>query len=273
MLIPRIADARVETLARAFPAVIVTGPRQAGKTTLVRKMFPEHHFVSLDLPSLAEQAEREPERFFGENPAPVIIDEVQYAPGLYRHLKRSIDEHRDTNGAFILTGSQKLVLMKEVSDSVAGRAGLIDLENFSHRDLRAASLIDSSRSELLTAMARGFFPELWKERELPHADFFRSYLATYLERDVRAILNVTSLRDFERSLRVLATRSATLLNKTDIAKDVGISPKAMGDWMSVLETSGTISLLEPWFTNFGKRIVKGARSTSTTPACSATSWA
>ncbi len=256
MHIVRSVERKALALARAFPSLIVTGARQSGKTTLARTVFPTHQYVSLDLPSLAEQAENDPGRLFSDSPPPVVIDEVQYAPGLFRHVKRLIDERRDDKGLFILTGSQKFVLMRHVSDSLAGRAAVLDLENLSFADLRLAGLIHEDRRSLVAFLARGQFPELWKEPDIPTIDFYRGYLATYLERDVRQILNVANLRDFERFLRILAARSGTLLNRTEIAKDVGVSPKAIGDWLSVLAASGQISFLEPWFVNFGKRVVK-----------------
>ena len=159
-------------------------------------------------------------------------------------------------GRFILSGSQHFTLMKGVSESLAGRCGMVDLENLSHEEISAVIGSQDTRKKLLSLMVRGQFPELWRVRNLPRWDFYSAYLATYLERDVRQILNVTSLRDFERFLRVLAARSGAMLNKSDIARDVGVSIKAVGDWLSVLQASGQIVMLEPWFSNIGKRMVK-----------------
>lgn len=256
MQYPRRCAGRVIELARFFPAVVLTGARQSGKTTLLRSTFAEHHYVSLDLPSVAEQAERNPAQFLAENPAPVVVDEVQYAPGLFRHVKAAIDRDRHSMGRFILTGSQHFTLMKGVSESLAGRCGIVDLENLSHEEISAVIGSQDTRKKLLSLMVRGQFPELWRVRKLPRWDFYSAYLATYLERDVRQILNVTSLRDFERFLRVLAARPGAMLNKSDIARDVGVSVKAVGDWLSVLQASGQIVMLEPWFSNIGKRMVK-----------------
>ncbi len=254
MYIKRTIESRLHGLADHFPALILTGARQAGKTTLLRNCFPEHRYVTLDLPSIAEQAERDPQSFFGANPPPLIVDEVQYAPGLFRQLKAQIDHERGLMGRFILTGSQNFTLMKGVSDSLAGRCAAVELENMSLQELSAHGL--TSGNPWIHVMSRGQFPELWRDTDIPSRDFHSSYLAAYLERDVRQILNVTSLRDFERFIRVLAARSGNLLNKTEVARDVGVSIKAIGDWVSVLEASGQIVLLEPWFSNFGKRIVK-----------------
>ena len=256
MYYPRHCTERLSHLARHFPAVVVTGARQAGKTTLLRAAFPDHHYVSLDLPTIAEQAERNPDLFLREHPPPVLVDEVQYAPGLFRHLKAAIDADRHEMGRFILTGSQHFTLMKGVSDSLAGRSGLLELENLALDEIRAVTETPIDARGLAALMARGQFPELWRVPELPARDFFAGYLATYLERDVRQILRVGSLRDFERFIRILAARPAAMLNRSDVARDVGVAVKTIGEWVSVLETSGQITLLQPWYANFGKRLVK-----------------
>jgi len=234
----------------SFPAILLTGARQTGKTTLLRSLFPDHHYVTLDLPSVAAQAEENPERFFAEHPEPVIIDEVQYAPGLFRHLKRRIDEDRHAAGNWILTGSQKFSLMKGVSESLAGRIAVIELEGLSSDETAPET------EDFDPLILRGGFPELWRVSDLDADLFFSSYLATYLERDVRQILNIGSLRDFEQFIRLLAARNAQLLDMTALGRDLGISAKTAGAWVSVLEASGQITLLEPWFGNVGKRIVK-----------------
>lgn len=259
MYIPRLLSKRLLTLADYFPSLIISGARQTGKTTLLKHTFPEFSYVSLDLPSKAEQAERNPADFLAEHTAPLIIDEVQYAPGLFRHLKTEIDKNRHEMGRYILTGSQDFSLMKHVSDSLAGRCVMLQLEDLSSAELRQVNLTDENKGGYLELMTRGQFPELWRLPDFPSNDFYASYLATYLERDVRQVLNVTSLRDFERFIRITASRSGNMLNKTDIARDVGLSVKAVGDWISVLEASGQIVLLEPWFTNFDKRIVKSPK--------------
>jgi predicted AAA+ superfamily ATPase len=241
-------------LASTFPCLVVTGGRQAGKTTLIKQLFPNHRFVSLDLPSRAEQAETSPAAFLQEFPPPLAVDEIQYAPGLFRHIKARIDENRHDMGQFVLTGSQKFPLMREVADSLAGRAAIVELENLSSAELRLAP--EQNWSQILV---RGFFPELWRQPELSTVEFYSSYVATYLERDVRQILNVHSLRDFERFLRSCAARSGQLLNLSDLARDVGIKPQTARDWLSVLEASNQISLLEPYFENIGKRIVKSPK--------------
>jgi hypothetical protein len=255
MWIEREVEARLRRSARTRPAIVLTGARQVGKTATFRHLFPEYEFVSLDLPTEAEQAEKEPQLFLSRHPAPVIIDEVQYAPGLFRHLKSEIDAHRSQNGQFLLTGSQKFALMKNVSESLAGRADIVELETLSFAEIRRAL----TNAELLETILRGGFPELYANLEIDAIAFYNSYLATYLERDVRSLSNVGSLRDFERFLRACALRSANLLNKADLARDVGIAPSTANQWLSVLEASGQIVLLEPWFSNRTKSIVKSPK--------------
>lgn len=235
--------------------LVLTGARQTGKTSLLLRLFHDYTFVSLDLPSEADEAERDPRSFLERHRPPMIIDEVQYAPRLFRHLKAEVDAHRDRNGQFLLTGSQKFQLMKNVSESLAGRADIAELETLSLAEIREA-LPDT---ELEMAIVRGGFPELYRNTDIDLVPFYNSYLATYLERDVRALANVGSLRDFERFLRACALRSANLLNKADLARDVGIAPSTANQWLSILEASGQVVLLEPWFSNRTKSMVKSPK--------------
>jgi predicted AAA+ superfamily ATPase len=255
MWIPRAIEAPLRQLAATRPVVVLTGARQTGKTSTLRRLFPDHDFVSLDLPSEAEQAEKEPALFLQRHPPPVILDEVQYAPALFRHLKSVVDAQRDRAGRFLITGSQKFTLMKGVTESLAGRAAILELEPLAFAELRAAHL----RTSLLDFIVRGGMPELHASVDLDAVSFHNSYLATYLERDVRTLANVGSLRDFERFLRACALRSANLLNRADLARDVGIAPSTANQWLSILEASGQVTLLEPWFSNRTKSIVKSPK--------------
>jgi predicted AAA+ superfamily ATPase len=255
MWIPRYVEARLRRSARTRPVVVLTGARQTGKTSTLRRLFPRHGFVSLDLPTEAEQAEKAPDAFLARHPAPVVIDEVQYAPGLFRHLKMAVERQRGRAGQYLLTGSQKFTLMQGVSESLAGRADIVDLETLSLREIVAArpgAAVDAG-------IVRGGFPELHANPDIDAVAFYNSYIATYLERDVRSLANVGSLRDFERFLRACALRSSNLLNKADLARDIGIAPSTANHWLSVLEASGQIVLLEPWFSNRTKSIVKSPK--------------
>jgi len=255
MWIARAVEPRLKLSAKTRPVIVLTGARQTGKTSTLLHLFPNYEFVSLDLPTEAEQAEKEPSRFLQRHPAPVIIDEVQYAPKLFRHLKATVDANRTQNGQFLLTGSQKFSLMKNVSESLAGRADIVELETLSFAEICE----ELPQTRLETAIVRGGFPELYANPDIDSVAFYNSYLATYLERDVRSLANVGSLRDFERFLRACALRSANLLNKADLARDIGIAPSTANQWISVLEASGQIVLLEPWFSNRTKSMVKSPK--------------
>lgn len=255
MWIERAIEPHLRHSAKTRPVIVLTGARQTGKTSTFLRLFPKYSFVSLDLPTEAEQAEKDPRSFLARHPPPVIIDEVQYAPGLFRHLKAEVDAHRTRNGQFLLTGSQKFTLMKNVSESLAGRADIVELETLSFAEIRAAL----PQTTVETAIVRGGFPELYANPDIDLVAFYNSYLVTYLERDVRSLTNVGSLRDFERFVRACALRSANLLNKADLARDVGISPSTANHWLSMLEASGQIVLLEPWFSNRTKSIVKSPK--------------
>lgn len=255
MWIPRRLEPRLCRLAATRPVVVLTGARQTGKTALCRHLFPDHRYVSLDLPSEAAQAEGDPEAFLARHLEPLIIDEVQYAPALFRHLKLRVDQERERCGRFLLTGSQPFVLMRDVADSLAGRAAIVTLEGLSLGEIRAVD----PEVPIETMLLRGGFPELWAQRAIDSAEFHASYVATYLERDLRSLLQVSSLHDFERFLRACALRSAQLLNRAELARDVGISGSTAAIWLSLLVRSGLVWLLEPWFSNGTRRLTKSPK--------------
>ncbi len=252
MYYSRFIETKLRQLTTQFPVVLLTGARQTGKTTTLKRMFPRHAFVALDMPSLGERAETQPSAFLAERPRPLIIDEVQYAPGLFRHLKVEVDRSPHNKGQFILTGSQHFNLMEGVSESLAGRTGICELETCGYHEIAE----EQQGLDVGDFILRGGFPELWRDQTVDRVEYYRAYLATYIERDVRQLLNIRSLRDFERFIRALAARNGTLLNRTEVARDVGVAVTTIGDWISVLQASGQIVLLEPYFRNIGKRIVK-----------------
>jgi predicted AAA+ superfamily ATPase len=254
MWISRKYETTLRALFDQFPAVVVTGARQVGKTSLVRRVFPDFAYVTLDIPSIAEQAEKSPDAFINSYDEPLIIDEVQYAPSLFRHLKVKIDENKCA-GRFILTGSQSFSLMQNIAESLAGRCGLLSMLNVSARELQESRLIFNEN----TYIFKGGYPELYDKPEIDPHFWYGSYFSTYLERDVRNILNVGNLRDFDRFLRAVAVRTAQILSYSDLARDVGISPNTAKQWVSVLQASGQILLLEPYHRNLGKRLVKSPK--------------
>lgn len=253
MWIDRLAALRLSALLRAFPAVLVTGPRQVGKTALARRLLPDANYISLDLPGTAGAAETRPDAFLAALKGTAVLDEVQHAPSLFRALKASIDADRRP-GRFLLTGSQTFPLMQGVSESLAGRCGILELQPLSWFEVRRARPdVEPSRY-----IADGGYPQLYAE-PVPVAEWYGAYVATYLERDVRNVLRVGSLRDFERFLRAAAFRTGGILSYSDLARDVGIAPNTARQWLSVLSASGLVRLIEPYHRSLGKRLVKSPK--------------
>jgi predicted AAA+ superfamily ATPase len=254
MWIERDWSPALTQLTRSFSAVLLTGPRQVGKTSLLRHLYPNATYVTFDDPALAQQAESQPEIFLDSHREPLILDEVQYVPTLFRALKRRIDRNREA-GRFLLTGSQTFPLMQNVSESLAGRIGILEMSSLSLHEVQLAQGPCSDLSFLLT----GGFPILHTDHALDPQTFYPSYIASYLERDVRNMKNVGNLRDFDRFLRATALRTGQLLSYSDLARDVGIAPNTARAWISVLEASGQIYLLEPYHRSLGKRLVKSPK--------------
>ena len=235
-----------------FPAVLVTGARQAGKTSILRHLYPQISYLSLDLPANAEAANTAPEQLLNQFPEPVIIDEIQYAPSLLRHLKARIDENRSP-GRYLLTGSQVFPLMQGVSESLAGRCAILNLHT-----LARAELLDAGHlGEETTHIFLGGYPELHLRAETDL--WFPAYVATYLERDVRNILRVIDLQEFNRFIRACALRTSQVINYSDLARDTGIAPNTARKWAGLLQTSAIISLVEPYFGNRTKRLIKSPK--------------
>jgi predicted AAA+ superfamily ATPase len=258
MWIPREIEPALKRLASQRPALLLCGPRQTGKSSLLRRAFPDTGYVSLDLPRDAEQADLAGDEFLRRHPAPLVIDELQYAPGLLRYLKHAIDHERDRNGRYLLTGSQKFALMQGVTESLAGRIAILDLHSLSLSEIAAARGPIAGPEAILETIWTGGYPEV-HARDLEPSRFYGDYVATYLERDVRQALNVRSLRDFDRFLRICATRTGQLLNMNSLASDTGASPHTIRAWLSVLEASNVIALVAPFYRNLGKRLVKAPK--------------
>jgi len=251
MWIQRNHTDKIEKAAKSRPVVLLTGVRQAGKSSLLKKLFSNAEYITLDKVLLAQEAEENPTKFLNRFDKQVIIDEIQYAPSLFRDLKIKVDEDRSQKGKWILTGSQQFVLMQQVSESLAGRIRLLNLGSLSATELNQAQLLENKRDFLW----KGGFPEIWAEN-MDANDFFDDYIQTYLERDLKQILNVGNLRDFRRFLSLLALRVGQLLNFSEISKEVGVAVNTIKAWANALEVSGLIILLPPYYNNLGKRLIK-----------------
>ncbi len=250
-MIPRAARDTALTLAHGFPILALTGPRQSGKTTLARSLFQDKAYVTLEDPEEREFANRDPRGFLARFDDGAIIDEAQYCGALFSYLQGIVDSRRRM-GEFILTGSQQFGLLSGISQSLAGRVGLIQLLPFSMAELNQAGVLPQNLDE---DMWRGGYPPL-HDRPLSPERWFPNYVATYLERDVRQLLAVRDLALFQRFLKLCAARSGQLLNLSALATDCGISHVTARQWLSVLEASYVVLLLQPFHRNFGKRLVK-----------------
>jgi predicted AAA+ superfamily ATPase len=232
--------------SRHFPAVVVTGPRRAGKTTLLRKLFPRARYVLLEDPDIQARVRSDPRAFLEELQPPVVFDEIQNAPELLAYVRTLIDTKPRRMGQWLFTGSQEAPLMRGITESMAGRAAILQL--------LPLSLAETAKVDLL----HGGFPEVMARPQARNL-WFASYLQTYLERDVRAITNVRDLVTFRRFLSLLASRHGQVLNKTELAAPLGVSVPTIGEWLSILEVTGQIILVPPYFENFGKRLIKSPK--------------
>lgn len=253
MMIPRAIAPRLLELADHFPVVTILGPRQSGKTTLARHAFPSHRYANLERGDLRTVAERDPAAFFQAFPPPVVIDEVQRVPTLLSEIQVRVDENRQP-GRFILTGSHQPLLRKGIAQSLAGRTGLLRLLPLSLGELESAG-IRPTRDE---AIFRGFFPAVAAEG-IPAPDYLDAYLETYVERDVRQLVNVSDASAFRVFLRLLAGRVGQVANLQSLAGDVGVTATTLAHWLSVLEAGYLVFRLPPFFENIGKRFVKSPK--------------
>lgn len=286
-LIPRIMATTIQKAIQTFPAVVVTGPRQSGKTTLFKMMFSDtHQFVSLENPDIRLRAQNDPVGFLAQHQAPVIIDEIQYVPDLLSYIKTKIDDNRKP-GQWLLTGSQNFILMQGVSQSLAGRAAILNLMPFAFSEsinqshginsinnlinmiveigeksaerIKPNNMPTKKKISVENVLLKGFYPEIVCNSNVDRQLWCGSYLNTYVERDVRNIANVGDLNQFERFLRICAIRTGQILNLSEMARDIGISVPTAKRWLSILETGYQIFLLYPYYKNIGKRLVKSPK--------------
>jgi len=244
--IPRTIAPELMKASKAFPALILTGPRRAGKTTLLRKLFPGASYRLMEDPDLVARFRADPRTFLDEIRTPAILDEIQNVPELLNYLRTRIDRHPGRKGQWFLTGSQEAPLMRGATESMAGRAAVFQLFPLSIRETGKVTLL------------KGGFPEVLA-RPSAFRIWYSSYLQTYLERDVRSVAAIRNLATFRRFLSLLASRCGGILNRTDLAAPLGVSVPTVSDWLNILEITSQILLVPPYFENFGKRIVKSPK--------------
>jgi len=244
--LPRELERQVAGAARRFPAVVLTGPRRAGKTMLLRRLFPKASYFLLEDPDVVARLRADPHGFLDAVKTPAILDEVQNVPEVFAFVRSRIDRQPRRTGQWLLTGSQEAPLMQGVTESMAGRAAVLQLLPLSTRETAKVTLLRGGYPE---AVARPGGARLW----------FSSYVQTYLERDVRAVTAVKDLATFRRFLALVASRHGQALNKTDFAAPLGVSVPTITQWLSVLETTSQVFIIPPFFENLGKRLIKSPK--------------
>ena len=250
-MIKRIAEKKLKQLASSFKVVAVVGARQSGKTTLVKTLFKDKPYVSLENPDVRNFALTDPRGFLETYSTGAILDEVQRVPELFSYLQEVLDNSKK-KGLFILTGSNNFLLQQAISQTLAGRVGYLNLLPFSITELSISKKIKGTDDEL---MLKGFYPPVY-DQKIPITDWCQNYIRTYIEKDVRQIKNVTDLIIFERFLALLAGRCAQELNMSALSVEVGVDVKTIQSWIGILESSFIIYLLKPHYKNFNKTIVK-----------------
>lgn len=244
--IPRAIQTEVLKGARRFSGLLLTGPRRAGKTTLLGKLFPKAEYHLLEDPDVIARVRSDPRSFLDGLKPPVILDEMQNTPELFNYIRTRMDARPAKKGMWLMTGSQEAPLMKGISESMAGRIAILHLLPF------------STQESVKVSMLSGGFPEVVAHpsaREL----YFRSYVQTYLERDVRGVTAIRDLATFRRFLSILASRSGTILNRAELASSLGVSIPTISEWIGVLEITSQVIIVQPFYENFGKRLIKSPK--------------
>lgn len=277
MYIKRLIEKTIINTLKAFPVLILTGARQSGKTTLLKHLFSDtFNYISLDELDIRSLAINDPREFLTRFKAPLIIDEIQNAPQLLHYIKAVVDRER-VNGRFIITGSQQFPLMKNVSESLAGRAAILNLYPFMIEEITGNYLTEEksmdnffkkiSSQKISTSpkinlgrwLLGGGYPGLFVNSQISRNIWFSSYIQTYIDRDIRGNIKNENLNDFERFLKLIAGRTAQELSYSNLSRDIGLSVPTIKSWISLLQTNSIIYLLQPYYRNFGKRIIKSPK--------------
>lgn len=253
-MIKRKIVSEINRLKKGFPVLAVTGPRQSGKTTLLKEMFPDYEYFNLENPEILMTLENDPATFIREHQNKVIIDEVQKVPDLLSYIQVTVDEQQ-IMGNFIVSGSENLLLSEKINQSLAGRAAYIQLLPLSNEELIDANLLKKS---VYDQIFTGFYPAIYS-RDVRVTDYYNQYIATYAERDLKQISNISDLSLFRKFFALLAGRIGQVLNVASLANDVGVSAVTIENWISILEASYLIFRLQPHYNNFGKRHIKSSK--------------
>lgn len=254
-MIKRDFLASIDSFSKSFSAILVLGARQVGKTTILKDFFKKtHKYVLLEDPDIRELALNDPRAFLKQFSPPVVIEEFQYAPQLVSYLQGFIDKDRSLKAQIVLTGSQNFQMMEQVTQSLAGRIGVLTLYGLSSNELKTDKMYD--KYKIAELILRGTYPELWKDDKIQTRDWMSSYVQTFLERDLRQLAQVGDLLSFERFLKVLAVRTGQILSVSELAKDCGVSPPTAQKWLSVLERAYVVKLVSPYLNNITSRVRK-----------------
>lgn len=254
----RKISSTLQRYLQSFPAILVSGARQVGKTTLLRGELGSYRYVLLEDPDVREHALLDPRGFLERHSPPVIFDEFQYAPLLLNYLQGIIDQDRENKGRYVLTGSQSFEVMSQASQSLAGRVGILNLYGLWSGE--CPDMRDNwQEQDLARAIFRGTYPELWAQQKILPTDWFASYLRTYIERDIRNLVQVGDLMAFERFVRLCAIRTGQLLNVSDLSRDAGVSATTAQRWISLLTRTFLIHLVQPFHENLSSRIKKAPK--------------
>jgi uncharacterized protein len=269
-MIKRTLEAFIRKYSREYPVIAVVGPRQSGKTTLVRHLFPDHHYLSLENLDLRHMATDDPRGFLDDHGKNLILDEIQRAPSLFSYLQERVDHPDAPPASYVLTGSQQFLLMEKITQSLAGRIITFNLYPLTINELHPAEpdtdvdsifsvktgyIKDGGNLDIFKIIFTGMYPRIY-DKHLDPGKWIENYILTYVERDIRSLVNVENLKIFENFIKICASMSANLVNYTAIANAIGISQPTVKKWLSLLETSGIVFMLPPYYRNFKKRIVK-----------------